>query len=160
MRSPPLRGGQAQHGWPYRGRPGDDARGRFLGGARSPRPCCEAVRKPRHNIIIEGKGTPGGLMGRSPGESEVSLAGVRSPPLRGGKPGSEASGERPGDRRRAVFSEGRGLRARVARPCASRGTSSSRTSWRTAGCLAGTCLGCTQAIFGGVRSPPLRGWKN
>jgi len=26
-----------------------------------------------------------------------------------------------------------------------------------AGCLAGTCLGCTQAIFAGVRSPPLRG---
>jgi hypothetical protein len=39
---------------------------------------------PRHNIIIGGKGTPGGLMGPSLGESEVSLTGVRSPPLRGG----------------------------------------------------------------------------
>jgi hypothetical protein len=38
---------------------------------------------PRHNIIIGGKGTPGGLMGPSLGESEVSLTGVRSPPLRG-----------------------------------------------------------------------------
>ena len=67
-----------------RRRPGNDAKADLLGRARSPRPHCEAVRKPRHNIVIEGKGTPGGLMGRSPGESEVSLAGVRSPPLRGG----------------------------------------------------------------------------
>ena len=79
----PPRGGQTQRRWPHGGKPGDDAEGVFLGGARSPRPCCEAGRKPRHNIIIEVKGTPGGLMGRSPGESEVSLAGVRSPPLRG-----------------------------------------------------------------------------
>jgi hypothetical protein len=46
------------------------------------RPLGRAVRKARHNIIIEGKGTPGGLMEPSLGESEVSLAGVRSPDLR------------------------------------------------------------------------------
>ena len=33
-------------------------------------------------MIIGGKGTPGGLMEASLGESEVSLAGVRSPDLR------------------------------------------------------------------------------
>jgi hypothetical protein len=35
-------------------------------------------------MIIRGKGTLGGLMEPSLGEGEVSLAGVRSPPLRGG----------------------------------------------------------------------------
>jgi hypothetical protein len=48
------------------------------------RPRCEAVREPRHSKIIGGKRTPGGLMGRSSDPSKVPLAGVRSPPLRGG----------------------------------------------------------------------------
>jgi len=47
---PPLRGWPAQQGWPYGGRPGDEARGGFFGGTRSPRPRCEAVRKPGHLI--------------------------------------------------------------------------------------------------------------
>jgi len=66
-----------------RGKPGDGAKAGFLGGTRFPRPCCEAGRKPGHNIIIGGKRTPGGLRGRSPDPSKVPLAGVRSPPLRG-----------------------------------------------------------------------------
>jgi hypothetical protein len=37
----PPRGGQAELGWPC---PGDGAKGDFLGGARSPRPCGKAVR--------------------------------------------------------------------------------------------------------------------
>jgi hypothetical protein len=198
VRSPPLRGGASPARMALRGRPGDDAKGDFLGGTRSARPHSEAVRKPRHNMIIGGKGTPGGLMGRSPGKSEVSLTGVRSPPLRGGpsparmalrgkprdnvegrflggmrsarpqirarrKPGYSIptgwlhdkpvakrthalvkpmpslagvrspplrgglaqhgwpSGEEPEMTRKAVFSEGRGLRARIAKPYASRG---------------------------------------
>jgi hypothetical protein len=80
----PSAGRPSRAGMALRGRPGDDAKGDFLGGTRSPRPHCEAVREPRHNMIIGGKGTPGGLMGRSPGKSEVSLTGVRSPPLREG----------------------------------------------------------------------------
>ena len=47
------------------------------------RPRGEAIRKPRHNIIIGGKRTFGGPMGRSPSGGKVSFAGVRSPPLRG-----------------------------------------------------------------------------
>jgi hypothetical protein len=35
-------------------------------------------------MIIGGERTPGGLMGRSPGKSEVSLTGVQSPPIHGG----------------------------------------------------------------------------
>ena len=38
-----------------RGKPGDDAKGGFLGGTHSVRPRCEAVPMPRHNIIIGGK---------------------------------------------------------------------------------------------------------
>jgi len=80
--APPRGGSPARMA--LRGRPGDDAKGDFLGGARSPRPRGKAGRKARHNIIIGGKGTPGGLMGRSPGKSEVSPTGVQSPPLREG----------------------------------------------------------------------------
>jgi len=39
------------------------------------------VLKPRHNMITGGERTPRGLMARSRGGSEASLAGVRSPPL-------------------------------------------------------------------------------
>jgi len=85
----PSGGRPSRAGMALRGRPGYNAEGGFLGGARSPRPHCEAVREPRHNMIIGGKGTPGGLMGRCPGKSEVSLAGVRSPPLRGGEPSTD-----------------------------------------------------------------------
>ena len=42
-----------QDGWPSGEGPGDGAKGDFLGGARSPRPHCDAVRKPRHVIIVD-----------------------------------------------------------------------------------------------------------
>ena len=42
--SPPLRGVGHPKGEALRGRPGDDAKCGFLGGARSPRPCDKAVR--------------------------------------------------------------------------------------------------------------------
>jgi len=108
-----------------RGRPGDDAKGDFLGRTRSARPRGKAGRKARHNIIIGGKGTPGGLMGRSPGKSEVSPTGVQSPPLRGG--GAQHGwpcGEDPEMTRKAIFSEGRGLRVRIVRPCECRASHS------------------------------------
>ena len=72
---------------------------------------------PRHNMIIGGKRSPERLMGRSPGGSKASFAGVQSPPLRG-----EASALRmafrgkPGVTLGPVFSEGRGLRVRIAGP--------------------------------------------
>jgi hypothetical protein len=93
------------------------------------------------------------------GWRDADIPGVRSPPL----PDADApkldglAGKGLGIMRMVVFSEGRGLRVRIAMPCASRGTSSLRTSWREAGCQAETCLGCTQAIFAGVRGPPFRG---
>jgi len=53
--------------WPK----GRDLWGGFLGGTHSVRPHSDATRKPRHNMIIGGKRTFGGLMGRSPGGSEA-----------------------------------------------------------------------------------------
>ena len=67
--------------WPFGGRLGDRAMGGFLGGTHSVRPRGKAGRKPGHNMIIGAKETPGGLTEPSLGESEASLAGVRSPPL-------------------------------------------------------------------------------
>jgi hypothetical protein len=46
-----------------RGKARDAAEGGFLGGTHSVRPHSDAASEPRHNIIIGGKGTPGGLMG-------------------------------------------------------------------------------------------------
>jgi len=62
-------------------------------------------------------------MGRSPGESEVSLAGVRSPPLRemAKRRREGLTGANPEMTRKAVFSEGRTLCVRMAKPDASRG---------------------------------------
>jgi len=68
------------------------------------------------------------------------------------------AGKRPEMARKAFFSEGRGLRVRIAMRCASRGTSSLSTSWPEAGCLPGTCPGEAQAFFNGRAEPaPPRG---
>jgi hypothetical protein len=77
-------------------------------------------------MIIGSKGTPSGLMGRFPGESEVSLAGVRSPPLRGigHRSRDGLAGKGRGMARKAVFSEGCALRVRKYGPGANRGISS------------------------------------
>jgi len=54
-----------------RGQSGGRREGGFFGGTHSVRPRGKAIRKPRHNMIIGGKRTFGGLMRRSPGGSEV-----------------------------------------------------------------------------------------
>jgi len=77
-------GGVSRWEMALRGNAGNNVGGDFLEGTRSPRPDCKAGGKLRHNIIIRGKRTPGGLVGQSLGGSKVSLAGVPSPPLRGG----------------------------------------------------------------------------
>jgi hypothetical protein len=50
----PPRCGPSQLGWPCGGRPGSDARGRFLGGMRSARPEIRAGPKPGHVMIVGG----------------------------------------------------------------------------------------------------------
>ena len=114
--------------WPRGGRPGDDAKGGFLGGTHSVRPRIRAGRKPKHDTIIGGKRTRGGLMGQSPGGSEASCAGVRSPPLRGeAKRRREGlTGADPEMTRKAVFSEGRTPCVRFAWPNVCRGIPFSR----------------------------------
>jgi hypothetical protein len=87
------------------------------------RPRCEAVPIPGHNMINGGNRTPGGLTGPSPGRKLGLLYGRAEPaPPRGGQ--AELGwpcGENPETVRKAIFSEGRGLRARVARRYASPG---------------------------------------
>ena len=61
----PPRGDHPRVRWPCGGRPGDGARGDFLGGTRSPRPRCKALRVPRHFIpttCVNGGPGPSGAM--------------------------------------------------------------------------------------------------
>jgi len=92
-------------------------------------------------------------------QARAFLAGVRSPPLRGeAKRRREGlTGANPGMARKAVFSEGRGLRAHTARHHGLRKVSSMGEDRREAGCPTGTCLDQARAFLAGVRSPPLRG---
>ena len=83
VRSPPLRGVASALQMALRGISGDDATGGFLGGTHSVRPHGKAGLKPRHNIIIGSKGTPGALAGTCLGQARAFLPGMRSPPLRG-----------------------------------------------------------------------------
>jgi len=72
------------------------------------------------------------------------VAGVRSPPLRGGEPRPDRlAGRCPEITRRAIFSEGRGLRARGAGPEAGRGITRSRRGKRTPGGHEEATLGLT-----------------
>jgi len=59
----PSAGWAIQGKMALRGKARDAAEGGFLGGTHSVRPHSDAASEPRHNIIIGGKGTPGGLMG-------------------------------------------------------------------------------------------------
>jgi hypothetical protein len=123
VRSPPLRGGQARDGWPCGGRPGDGARGGFLGGTRSARPRCKAVRKPGYSMIPDGLPMTRWLGGGKFGVGVMpTLRACGARPSRGGQ--SELGwpcGEVLEMTRKAFFSEGRGLRACVEKPGAGRG---------------------------------------
>jgi len=113
VRSPPLQGGQA---WArgLAGKPGDGAKGGFLGGAHSVRPHGKAKRAPRHFITRGGWPWPNRDMPRS---SRCLPPGVQSPPLREMVKRCEESltGANRGTAPKPLFSEGRTLRARMAR---------------------------------------------
>jgi len=83
VRSPPLQGA-SQGEVALRGEPGDGARGGFLGGARPPRPGGKAVRRPRDFIPTGWLPMTRWPTGDMPRWSDGAIAGVRSPPLRGG----------------------------------------------------------------------------
>ena len=94
---------------------------------------------------------------RHMGWRDADITGVRSPPLRGvdnpSWDGLAVEGQ--GMTRKAIFSEGRGLRARVARPYSCQGISLPEVSGRG---LMETCLGQAQAFFNGRAEPaPPRG---
>ena len=120
----PSGGGPARGKWPCDGRPGNGAKGGFLGGMRSARPHGKAGRKPGHVVIT--RGVPLGDNQKEPrsGLRHAVFAGVRSPPLRGGpsKLGWPC-GEVPEMTREAVFSEGCAPRVRKERPNSNQGMS-------------------------------------
>ena len=86
------------------------------------------------------------------------MAGVRSPPLRdeAKRQVGRLAWKNPETTRTAVFSEGRTLCVRIARPCVCPYVPLPEVTRRVARGLMGTCLGQAFAIFTGVRSPPLR----
>ena len=80
------------------------------------RPLSMAKRVPRDYVIMGWPVGAGSPTGTCSGEANSPIAGVRSPPLRGKTtPYGWPSGEDLGPRRKAVFSEGRTLCARIAR---------------------------------------------
>ena len=74
--------GMSQGEVALRGRAGDSAKGGFLGGARSPRPDCKAVRTPRHFISTTCVDDDQVANRRQRWSWRCAIAGVRSPPLR------------------------------------------------------------------------------
>jgi hypothetical protein len=104
----PPRNGQAMRSRPCGGSPGDNVEGGFLGGMRSARPHGKGVLKPRHNMIIGGERTPGGLMGRSSRWKRSLLCGRAEPAAPGGHPPDidGLTGANPGTARKAVFRRG------------------------------------------------------
>jgi len=90
--------------------------GSFLGGARSPRPHCKAVRTPRHFISTTCVDDEPVAKGRQRWRCAV-VTGVRSPPLREMVKRCEESltGANRGTAPKPLFSEGRTLRVRMAR---------------------------------------------
>jgi hypothetical protein len=67
-----------------RGKPGADAEGDFLGGARSPRPRGKALLMPKAQHNYRGETNAWWPNGACSGEANSVRAGVRSPPLREG----------------------------------------------------------------------------
>jgi len=119
----PPRGGPSEGKAASRGKPGDNARGGFLGGTHSVRPLSMAKRVPRDFVFTGWPGEAWSPTGICLGQAGALFAGVRSPPLRevDHPRARRPCGASQGITREVVFSEGRGLRARVARPDACRG---------------------------------------
>jgi len=68
------------------------------------RPHSDGVRKPRHNIIIRGKGTPGGLAGAYQGEAKAFSRGRAEPaPPRVEDPGYDGLGGKSWDNAEGDF---------------------------------------------------------
>jgi hypothetical protein len=111
-----------------RGKPGDNARGSFLGGTHSVRPLSMAKRVPRDFVFTGWPGEAWSPTGICLGQAGALFAGVRSPPLRGvDHPRARwPCGASPGITREEVFSEGRTLCVRLAWPNVCRGIPLSR----------------------------------
>ena len=98
--------------------------------------------------------------GHTPRSSQcLPYGGAEPAPPPGDGPRRELSGKELEMTRKVIFSEGRGPRARVGRPDASRGMSLPDMAIQVARGLMGTCLGQPRGFLAGVQSPPLQGGK-
>jgi len=124
VQSPPLRWGEAEQGWPSGENPGITRRVVFPEG----RTLCARLAWPNvcRGITFsrDGRSGPGRLRGHARVKPIPPLraCGAR-PSAKGPSRGERPCGEDPGMMRKALFSEGRALRVRVARPDLSRGIS-------------------------------------
>jgi len=129
----PSAGWAIRAGMASRGKAGNNVEGGFLGGMRSARPRCKAELAPRHFISTTWVDDDPVAKGRQRwGWPYADVMGVQSPPLRGvDNPSWDGlAGKGQGMTRKAIFSEGRGLRARIARPEASRGIPFPPDGWQ------------------------------
>jgi len=114
----PSAGGEPRVTWPCGGRPGDDARGDFLGGTRSARPRGKAGRKPSHVMIA------GGWAKRPVAKrTRVRVGVMRSLRACGARPSAKGQSRagmpfrgNPEMARKTVFSEGRTPCVRMVKP--------------------------------------------
>jgi len=93
------------------------------------------------------------------GMGSLRACGAR-PSATGPTPTRVAQRESPEMTPKAIFSEGRTLCVRIARPCACPYVPLPEVTRRVARGLMGTCPGQVFAIFTGVQSPPLRHGAN
>ena len=136
----PPRNGQATGRRPYGGKPADDAKGGFLGGAHSVRPHCEAGRKRGHVILTNGSAKGPWPKGGSvvlaqclpSGRAEPAPPGCGPSKLGwpcGGRPGDEAEGSFLGGARSP---RPHGTAGRMARHCVATGAFT-RSRWPRGG---------------------------
>jgi hypothetical protein len=105
VRSPPLQERRSKARWPRGGRPGDDAKGGFLGGTHSVRPHGMAKRVPRNFLFTGWPGGAGSPTGTCLGQARAFLSGRAEPaPPRGGQAKARRPyGGRPGDGAKSGF---------------------------------------------------------
>ena len=153
-------GGVSRGRWPCGEGPRDDARGCFLGGARSPRPRIRARRKPGHVTL-----TDGSARGWWPKRGDIRFSAMPSfracgarPSAKGPSDAKKALRRKPGDDGKGGFLGGtHSVRPRSMAFRMPGHLIATPSVGERPGGLPGTCLGQARAILAGVRSPPLEG---
>jgi hypothetical protein len=99
----PSAGGTIQGSMASRGKPGDDGKGDFLGGARSPRPRIRARRKPGHVTL-----TDGSARGWWPKRGDIRFSAMPSFRACGARPSAKSPSDAKKALRRKPGDDGKG----------------------------------------------------